>query len=55
MQKAISQKAIDEFRAIYKKEFGIELSSKEAEEKGLNFLRLFFSIYKPIKRSELKL
>ncbi len=46
----LSKKAIDEFKAIYKKEFGQEISDAEAQEKGMKLLRFFKIIYKPIPK-----
>jgi hypothetical protein len=37
---ALSQKAIDEFKAIYQEEFGEEISDDEAQKMGLGLLRL---------------
>ncbi len=33
--------AVEEFKAIFKKEFGIELSNEEATEKATTLLQLF--------------
>lgn len=35
--------AIEEFKAIYKEEFGVELSDEEATEKAQGLLQLFSS------------
>ena len=37
----LTQEAIDEFKAIYKKEFGEEISDAEALEMGTRLLRVF--------------
>lgn len=50
----LPKKAIEEYRAIYKKHFGKDISDAEAEEQGMNLLRLFQIIYKPIPKSWLK-
>ena len=46
----LSDKAIEEFREIYKKQFKEELSVEEANEKGLELLKFMKAIYKPIPR-----
>lgn len=48
---SLSRKAIEEYKAIYKKEFGEDSTDTEAEEQGMNLLRLFQIIYKPIPKS----
>lgn len=40
----LSKQAIEEFTDIYLKEFGLELSFKEASEQALNLLRLYKTI-----------
>lgn len=50
----ISNQAILEYRQIYKKEFGEEISLEEAAEQGMKLLKLFEIIYRPIKKSGLK-
>lgn len=47
----LSRKAIEEYKAIYKKEFGKEITDSEAEEQGMKLLRLFKIIYRPIPKS----
>ncbi len=47
----LSQKTTEEYKAIYKKEFGKEITDAEAEEQGMNLLKLFQIIYKPIPKS----
>ena len=37
----LTQEAIDEFKAIYKKEFGEDISDAEALEMGTRLLRVF--------------
>ena len=48
----LSEKAIEEYRQIYKKEFGTELALEEARESAASFMRLFQLVYKPITKSE---
>jgi len=44
----LSQQAIEEYRQIYKEQFGKEISHDEALRQGIKLLRLFKAIYKPI-------
>lgn len=44
----LSKQAVTEFQAIYKKEFGEDISIEKADELGTKMLRLFKLIYKPI-------
>jgi len=44
----ISQKALEEFKAIWKEQFGEELSDDLVLDEALNLLNLFNIIYKPI-------
>lgn len=46
----ISKKAIDEFKNIYREEFGIVLSDNIAMEDATRFMNLFKVIYKPIDK-----
>ena len=41
----LSKKAIKEFKDIYKREFGKNISDEEAQEKGQSLLSLFKIIY----------
>lgn len=51
MSMKLSKKALDEFKAIYKAEYGVELSNAEALDKGIRLLRLFKEVYRPIKNT----
>jgi len=46
----LSKEAIDEFKAIYRKEFGEEISDAEAGELGESLILLFKVIYRPIPK-----
>ena len=46
----LSQKAIDDFKKIYFKQFGIDLSDEEANALGIELLEFFRLIYKPIPK-----
>ena len=48
----LSKEAIEEFKEIYKKVFGEEISDQEAYEQGSRLLRLFKAIYRPIPKSK---
>lgn len=47
----LSKDAIEEFKAIYKKEFGEDISDEEALEKGTELINLFKVIYRPILKN----
>lgn len=44
----LSDNAIQEFKKIYLKKFGVELSGDQANEKGLELLNFFQLIYRSI-------
>lgn len=46
----ISEQAIKDFQAIWKKQFGEEISDEKATEEALNFLRFLDIIYRPVRR-----
>jgi hypothetical protein len=52
MKQMISQEALEEFKAIYKKQFGIELSNQDALAKATKLLTLMKLVYKPITKEE---
>ena len=43
----LSRKAIDEFKAIYREEFGKEISDDTAQEMGLGLLKLLKLLLTP--------
>lgn len=47
----LPDKAIEEFKEIYKKEFKEELSEKEAREKADNLIGLFRVVYRSPKKN----
>lgn len=53
-QKMISDKALKEFKEIWKEEYGQEISDERAVELGLNLLTLFDKIYRPLKKEWVK-
>ncbi len=46
----LSSQAISNYKQIFKKEFGIELTDTEAQIQGVKLLRLFKLIYKPVPK-----
>lgn len=46
----LSDKAIAEFKKIYKQQFGVELDNTEANRLGLQLLEFFKLIYRPIPK-----
>lgn len=46
----ISEQAIKDFQAIWKKQFGEEISDEKATEEALNFLRFLDIIYRPVRK-----
>ena len=48
----ISEEALKEFKVIYKKEFGIDLSDKDALESATKLLTLMKAVYKPMTKEE---
>lgn len=50
----ISEKALAEFKKIFKEEKGIELSDEEAMEEAIALLTLMNVVYRPIKKSWLE-
>ena len=48
----LSQKALDEFKEIYKGEFGKELSNEKALELATRLITLMKVIYRPIPKNK---
>lgn len=46
----LSDKALQEFKKIWKEEFGEDISDEKAAEEGINLLTMFDAIYRPIKK-----
>lgn len=44
---------IAEFKQIYKKRFGHDLTSAEAHEKGMSLIRIVSFVYQPITQAEI--
>ena len=50
----LSDEDIVKFQALYKSEFGMEISREDAYEKGVKLLRLMSIVYKPMTEKEYK-
>lgn len=46
----LTKKALEEFKEIWKMEFGEEISDQKATEEALNLLTLMDAVYRPIKK-----
>lgn len=50
----LSCEALDEFKRIYKSEFGEDLTDAEAQEMGLRLLRVFDWLSRPLPEDEVE-
>lgn len=48
----ISEKALKEYKAIYKKEYGIDLPDEDALEQATKLLNLMNIVYRPILKED---
>ena len=48
----LSDKDLDEFRRLYKRRFGKEISREEAREQGSSLLRMMKVVYKPVTQKQ---
>lgn len=48
----LSDKDILELQQLYKEEFGLTISKKDAYEKGIQLLNLMSAVYKPMTEQE---
>jgi hypothetical protein len=48
----ISGKALKEFKVIYKNQFNIELSDRDALEKATKLLNLIRAVYRPMTKED---
>lgn len=46
----LSEKALQDFKKIYRAEFNAEISDEEALALGTNLLTIFNNIYRPLKK-----
>lgn len=49
----LEAKHIASFQMLYKRQFGVEISTEQAREKGIKLLRLMQLSYKPITQEQL--
>ncbi|MFA5431678.1 MAG: hypothetical protein WC319_02200 [Candidatus Paceibacterota bacterium] len=50
----LSDEDILKFQALYKSEFGMDISREDAYEKGIKLLGLMSAVYKPMTEEEYK-
>lgn len=50
----VSPKALAEFKAIYKEQFGKDLTDQETYDKASNLLRLMDVVYRPMTKQDLE-
>jgi hypothetical protein len=50
----LSDKALEEFKKIWREEKGEDISDEKAAEEAINLLTLMDAVYKPIKKEWLK-
>jgi hypothetical protein len=43
---------IQRFQALYRSEFGMEISAEEAYEKGIKLVRLMSAVYRPMTKEQ---
>ena len=48
----LSDEDVAKFQALYRSEFGTEISRADAYEKGIGLLRLMSIVYKPMTKEE---
>ena len=48
----LSDENILKFQALYKSEFGMEISKEDAQKKGTKLLQLISIVYKPTTKEE---
>ena len=48
----ISQEELEKFKAIYKKQFGIDLPDQDALEKATKLFALVKAVYRPMTKEE---
>ncbi len=50
----ISKEALEEYKAIYKEEFGEDVSDEDALKQAINLLSMMNVIYRPLKKEWLR-
>jgi hypothetical protein len=48
----ISKEALEEFKRIYKKKFGEDISDQDALEEATNLLNLYKAVYLPMTKTD---
>ena len=48
----LSDEDIAKFQALYRSEFGMEISREDAYEKGIKLVQLMYAVYKPMTEKE---
>ena len=48
----LSDEDIAKFQALYRSEFGMEISREDAYEKGIKLVQLMSAVYKPMTEKE---
>lgn len=51
----LSDENIMKFQALYKREFGMEISKEDAYEQGIKLVRLMSIVYKPMTENKYQL
>lgn len=51
----VSVEAVEEFKRIYKQEYGINLDDKTARQKAIKVLKVIRIVYSPLKRPDKKI
>lgn len=46
----LSEKALENFKKIWKEEYGEDIPNEKAVELSINLLTMFDSVYRPVKR-----
>ena len=46
----ISKEALEDFKKIWREQFGEDISDEKATEEGINLLVMFNAIYRPVKK-----
>lgn len=49
----LSKKAVEEFKTIYFKKYGVQLTDEQANELGVELLEFFKLIYRPIPKKRI--
>ena len=50
----LSNKSLEEFKKIWREQFGEEISDEKAAEEAINLLTIMDAVYRPIKKEWLK-